>query len=321
MRCQKARQKLGSPADPELMEHLKNCASCASLLDADLLIRDGIKEMRQDSFDEATPISLLEARMAAREPQKESKIMAAFRNAVSDHPRATFGILIGALTLIFFVLVPFPYQRTVGYNVQFSGVNAAVQPGDVSKVIEQLDLSPFSLKVMGTPAGNDYILAELPSLPAAKEAAAAFAALTGTSVAPVIIPITETVSGSLYAQARNRLIQIEVKGEGKTDEQIRDEIKAKLEAQGFGGAVVYVKTGADGKRNIELHIEGSDSGSGGPVETIEVDSRGKTNAEIEAEIKAKLAERGHPNADIQIRTEGPDSLRQIEIQIQDTTGR
>jgi len=317
MRCLKARQKLGNPVDPELMEHLKNCPSCASLFDADLLISDGIKEMRQDSFDEATPISLLKARMAAHEPQKESKIMAAFRNTVSNHPRATFGLLIGALALVFFLLVPFPYQRTVGYNVRFSGVNAAVQPANISNAIKQLDLSPFSLRVTGTPAGNDYILAELPSLPAAREAAAAFAALTGTSVAPVISPITETVSGSLYAQARNRLIQIEVKGEGKTDEQIRDEIKAKLEAQGYGGAVVYVKTGADGKRNIELHIEESDSGSGGPVETIEVDSHGKTNAEI----KAKLAAKGHPNADIQIRTEGPDSLRQIEIQIQDTTGR
>ena len=172
MRCQRARQKLGNPADPELMEHLKNCPSCASLIDADLLIRDGMKEMRQDSFNEATPMSLLKARMAAHEPQKESRIMAAFRNTVSNHPRAAFGILIGALALIFFVLVPFPYQRTVGYNVQFSGVNAAVQPGDITKAIKQLDLAPFSLRVTGTPAGNEYTLAQLPSIPAAKEAAA-----------------------------------------------------------------------------------------------------------------------------------------------------
>jgi hypothetical protein len=83
-----------------------------------------------------------------------------------------------------------------------------------------------------------------------------------------------------------------------------------------------VKSDSTGQRNIRLEIaEKGDSMPRGQQTTIEIDGRGKTDAEIEAEVKAKLAEQGRPNANVTVERSGPDSLREIKIEIEDTTGQ
>jgi len=49
--------------------------------------------------------------------------------------------------------------------------------------------------------------------------------------------------------------EISIDSEGKTDEQITEEIKKKLAEQGIENPEITVKTDADGKRNIEVEIK------------------------------------------------------------------
>ena len=192
----------------------------------------------------------------------------------------------------------------------------------MDKALSAIGYGNIPVKVSVSDKGADYEFTSLPSLQAAREVATAFAALTKTSASPRIMPKIETVSASLYAQARNRMVQIEVNGEGKTDEQIKAEIEAKLAAEGLGGSLVYLKTDSTGRHEIQLNIEESDSTPRTPETTIEIDTHGKTDDQIKEEIAAKMAAQGHPNARIEMHTTGPDSLRRMELKIEDidTTG-
>jgi hypothetical protein len=192
----------------------------------------------------------------------------------------------------------------------------------MDKALGAIGYGNISVKVSVSDKGADYEFSSLPSLQAAREVATAFAALTKTAAVPRIMPRIETVSASLYAQARNRMVQIEVNGEGKTDEQIKAEIEAKLAAQGFSGSIVYLKTDSTGRKNINLQIEESDSMPGQAGTTIDIDTHGKTDDQIKAEVAAKMAAQGHPKAQINVHSEGADSTRKIELRIEDidTTG-
>ena len=176
------------------------------------------------------------------------------------------------------------------------------------------------MEVAASNGGFTYLISNLPNRAAARAVVAAIAALSGIESEAQINPIIETISASLYAQARERIIKIEVDGKGKTDDQIRAEIESKLAAQGLSPAFIFVKTDSSGERQIRLEINEKGNSSASLQSTIEVDSRGKTDEQIKAEVKARLAEQGHPDANITIERSGADSLRQIRIEIEDTAG-
>jgi hypothetical protein len=323
MHCRKARLSLenNEPLDDELMAHLRDCPSCAGFAEAQRLLDGAFAVSRNEREADPTPLSVVRAKVAMRQHRKESSIMARFAETLLGHRRWAMGIGLGVLALIFFVAVPFPYQRTVGYSVAINGAPGNIADGDLGKAMAALGYEQAPVRVLATGAGFDYQISNLPDMKAAREVGAAIVSLAGATGAPQITPIVETVSASLFAQARERKVTIEVDGEGKTDDQIKAEIESKLAAQGLAPAFVFVKTDPDGKRNIRLEIaEEGDSAKGGPQTTIEIDGRGKTDAEIEAEVKAKLAEQGRPNANVSVERTGPDSLRQIRIEIEDTMG-
>jgi hypothetical protein len=305
------------------LNHLSSCPDCSRLAEAQKILSSALETAKVSDDGEATPISVLKAKLAMSSTTKELSIMATLKNGFLGHRGLGFGIALGVLAILFIVLVPLPYSRTVGYNLTFSGVDQGTPTQAIMGALDKLGYGNLSVNVNASPAGMDYLFSNLPNLRAAKEVAAAFASLSGTKAKPQIKPIIETVSGSLYAQARNKSIQIEVNGEDKTDEQIQAEIESKLAAEGFKGSLVYLKTDSSGKRNVHLEIQEADSGQGGgeAKQTIVIDGRGKNDSQIQNEIKQKLIETGKPNANVSVKVEGPDSLRKIEIQVIDTTGR
>jgi hypothetical protein len=300
--------------------HLRSCSACEKWARSQAFLDTAFDTARFESEFDPTPFSIIRSQVAMRQNNKEISIMAKTTEILTGHGRLSLGIGLGVLALILFVAVPFPYQRTIGYSVSVSGAPGNISNGDMAKTLNALGQEQASVQVMTNGAGYDYRVSDLPDQDAAREVGAAIVTLAGATTSPVIAPIIETVSASLYAQARERVVQIEVDGEGKTDDQIKAEIESKLAAQGLSPAFIFVKTGNDGKREIKLEIaESGDSSAHRPQTTIEIDGRGKTDEQIQAEVKAKLAEQGQPNANVSIESSGPDSLRQIRIEIQDTT--
>jgi hypothetical protein len=310
---------LGLPIkdNQELLDHLNSCPECSRLAEAGEILDKSFDSLRQESRPHPTPLSAIRAKLATQTLNKESNIMAKFKNAISAHPRWGFGLIIGVLALMLFILVPFPYQRVAGYDVRFSGINSQIPTLEFSQSLKALGYEQATIKIMATDIAGEYLISNLPNLKVAKEVAAAFAALTGLAASPTIIPKIETVSGSLFAQARNRIIQIDIDGQGKSDEQIKAEIESKLAAQGFSAPLVYVKTDSTGQKNIRLKIEETDSGPATPQTTIEIDARGKSPEQVQQEIKARLAQQGHPDANVIVEGNGADTLRKFEIRIEE----
>jgi hypothetical protein len=319
MRCRKARFKLSvnDRTDPELLKHLNECQSCAGLAQAQGIVDSAFNIIREQENPTPSDLAVIRSSLATRQSPKELSIMTKLTTAVTDHPRLGVGLAVGALALAFLILVPLPYQRVAGYDVQFLSVSKVIPGDQMGKALNSIGYGNIAVEVAAKQSGTDYKFASLPTLKAAKEVAAAFSALAATSVSPTITPRIETVSASLYAQARNKMIQIEVNGEGKTDEQIKAEIESKLAAQGYSGSLVYLKTDSTGKKEIKLQIEGSDSCPPGlSATTVEIDTHGKTDEQIKAEVESKLAAQGHPEAQVKISSSGVDSLRQVEIKIE-----
>jgi hypothetical protein len=324
MHCRKVRLSLeqNEPLEGELREHLDTCPACAEWARTQEILNGSLTAVRAAGFADPTPLSVVRAKLAVHAHQEEDSIMAKLANALLGHKRLSLGIAFGIAALIIFVAVPFPYERTVGYNVSVAGLPAEIPNEALQTGLGAIGQANAEVKILASNGGTAYHVLNLPNLEAAKAVVSAITALSGIEVDARINPIVEMVSASLYAQAKERVVRIEVDGKGKTDEQIKAEIEVKLAAQGLSPAFIFVKSDSTGQRNIRLEIaEKGDSMPRGQQTTIEIDGRGKTDAEIEAEVKAKLAEQGRPNANVTVERSGPDSLREIKIEIEDTTGQ
>ncbi|MBU2624534.1 MAG: hypothetical protein KKG33_03125, partial [candidate division Zixibacteria bacterium] len=157
------------------------------------------------------------------------------------------------------------------------------------------------------------------------------------SRSPEVTPVKSKVSGTLYAQARDKLVEVQVDATGKTDDEIRSEIEARLLEQGITAYEVTVDTDADGRRQIDLSVEG-DGDSDGKMEVklgvFESDGNGTfppkdcmdlklegtddmSDAEVEAYIEQQLLDKGITNANATVTT-GADGQRKVEVSCEKT---
>jgi len=124
-------------------------------------------------------------------------------------------------------------------------------------------------------AGDSTILGEfkisgLPDKDAARNAGVLFVTLTGTDAKPEVKLVLRDVTGSLYAQIKDKLIdnarvQISLNTEGLTDEEISADILEQLAMQGFQVAEVTTTTTPDGERAVQIKLE----------RTVDADSAGE----------------------------------------------
>jgi hypothetical protein len=326
MRCRQARIRLENQSrlDPELTEHLNGCPECSQLAKAQVVLRDSFRSLRTEPGQPTTPLTLIRSRIGTHQDSKEFDIMAIFKNNISSHPRLGLGLTFGVIALLFMLLVPLPYQRIAGYSVQFSGLDPNLPSQELAQAIKVLGYGNVSMKIMAKENEAEILMSNLPSLKAARDVVALVRTITGTTNLANITPQLETVSASLYAQAREKMIKVEVDGTGKTDEQIEAEIASKLAAQGCDKPLVYFKREPGGKKTIEMQLKTNNCSNINPSQqTLEIDTHDKSDEQIKAEIQTKLAAEGHPNSQVSITTTGSDSTKEckIEIQLQDSTGQ
>jgi hypothetical protein len=287
---------------------------------------DGIKSEQSVHSD----LTELRYQIEMSSSRKERNIMSQLQNKIKSHPRFSLIFASAVAMLLFTILVPFSYQKTIGYQVEYAVGDASQAPSADALNAALAAIGQNEAKATFTYSENTgkCLISVLPNMKAVRETQALIASIMGTFSEPRVSPIVEIVSGSLYAQAKDKAIKVEVDGSNKTDEQIQDEIKSKLEAQGFKGTVVYVKSnrdevGSDSSKQIkfEITMKGdcciSDSNaSGANLQCIQIDGRGKTPEQIEAEVKARLAEKGMTNAKVEVTGDSTDSTPRQEIKIE-----
>jgi hypothetical protein len=230
-----------------------------------------------------------------------------------SRPRLVSVVGVCAVAAVLLV-IPIRYQRTVGHRIDLTVSGEALEQvgverltGDVSLVTGTRSLAVSQVAGGGTVLGIELLAT---SEERAERVASALVERlrerTFTAEARVSA-ITETVSGNVYAMVRDRIIVIDVDTEGKTDQEVEDEIRAQLLDEGV--AEPDVKYHRDGDKTV-VRVQGEHEGkSFGLVHKTQGDERepnvrmeigwldtsrdeGMTDEELEQKILRQLEERG-----------------------------
>jgi hypothetical protein len=326
MRCKEVIRRLneGLPLNSEMQQHLASCPSCAREVRAAGMIVSAFDSVQIDANEDPTPIDHVRETVMAK-IGKEKSIVSRFEDRIRSRPRMAFAAAIAAALLIVVTLVPFSYEKTVGYDAAFAGIDPdrAVPVSKLQEASAALGYDAATINMSVVDDAVTYRIGNLPTKLAVRELRAALATTVGFSGEPAVTEIKEKVSGTLYAQAWDQLIEIEVDATGKTDEEIEAEIEAKLLEYGATSADVSVSTSGDGERQISVDLSGDDSatwnigvfdgGDDAGLTGINIDGADSlSDAEVKALIEEQLRARGIADPDVSVET-GSDGMRRISI--------
>lgn len=298
---------------------------------AKAILKAGFNSLKSEA---STPSDLtaLRYQVELASSRKESSFMSQLKYNISSHPRFSLIFAATVAVLLFVVMVPFSYHKTIGYQIEYAVGDMANLPTAeaINAALAAIGQNEAKATFTYDEETGRCLISVLPNLNAVRETQALFTSIMGAFTDPKITPVVELVSGSLYAQVKDKVVNVEVDATNKTDQEIANEIKSKLEAQGFKGSVVYVKSdrdsvGGDSSRQIkyELKIKGDSlMGSGNPnAELLQIDSRGKTPEQIQTEIQQRLNEKGMTNTRVKVTGEqsGDSTKQRLEIKIEEET--
>jgi hypothetical protein len=223
------------------------------------------------------------------------------------------------------LVIPIRYQRTVGHRIDLTVSGEALEQvgierltGDVGLVTRARSLEVSQVAGGGTLLGIEMLATSEER--AERVAAALVERLRERSFTAEarVSAITETVSGSVYAMVRDRIIVIDVDTEGKTDQEVEDEIRAQLLDEGV--AEPDVKYHSDGAKTV-VRVQGEHEGKSfdlvhktlgderEPSVRMEIGwpdisrDEGMTDEELEQKILRQLEERGM-DGEIEIQGDG-----------------
>ncbi|WP_428262554.1 hypothetical protein [Haliangium sp.] len=234
-------------------------------------------------------------------------------NYWKSRPRllSALGVVVVAAALM---VVPVSYQRTVGQRIDLQVSGPALADIGLERLTSELGRATraTSLRVRQSPDGGAALGIELRSVSPERAqlmASALVERLQARSLTAqaAVNPLTETVSGSVYAMVLDHIIVIDVDTEGKTDEEVEDEIRAQLLADGVEDPVVSYQRGDD---ETVVRVEGEHDGHAFQMVQREVGEErddkvqmeigwldatrdeGMTDEELEAKILDQLEARG-----------------------------
>ena len=211
---------------------------------------------------------------------REGSIMK-FTRSAGFRPVAATAISV-AIVAIALLVIPISYVRTVGYQATLSlpSVNLVQGQGIAGEFAKLLNTKDYNCNLDAVNGAT--IMARVPvrSPRVVKGLAMGYAqrlALRGIAARSQVVPVTQRFSGNAYAAAANRLYQIHVNSDGKTNEQITEELSAQFEAAGLPGAVVRV-TGDGSQLRMEMQWQAPPGDSSGGEKQFEVTVDGKGKA-------------------------------------------
>ena len=249
-------------------------------------------------------------------------------HSLKTHPAMTTVLGIAIVAAVLFA-VPISYTKTTGYQATLEISDAGNV--DMETIAREFGkaLDTEDVMVMAGFSGGGRIFARTPvrSAGTIEGLTSRFAqALTekGVCASAEVEPVTEQITGNVYAAAANEIVEIRIDSEGMTDEEIEDEIRTQIEAAGFDACLVDVATG-DGEKRIEvgiqcdpekvnienpcpisISIDGMEPPPGGEcmgqqVIELRVADEGQTLEEVEAEAMEHLSAMGFADlSDVEI---------------------
>lgn len=211
------------------------------------------------------------------------------------------------------LVIPVSYQRTVGHRIELVVSGDALDRVGLERLAGELEQVTRARALDVGRSGDGAVIGVEIAGRSAERAERVAAALVDRlrerafTASARVSPITETVSGNVYAMVRDRIVVIDVDTEGKTDQEVEDEIRAQLIDEGVADPSVEYHSGAE---EAVLRVDGAHEGKPfGLVQRQIGEQRddnvrmeigwpdaereeGMTDEELEAKIRAQLEARG-----------------------------
>ena len=249
MRCWQARKKLNQSEPIEsllaensaLSEHVNHCPACAAFVQAARALKRDLSLARPTDHDHAMSISELKAAVEQRAAQghtsqvKEYSLMATFSRSLRRRPKLSFGLAVAALFLIAAMLVPFSYNKTVGYEVAFAGVdkNLAMDSDKIQHLLIKLGVDNAKFDVSDCTETCNLKIYDLKSTDDVKLIAAAFDEIGNVIRLDDIKEVCEDANGNIFHKITFDLLH---EGSGNIEFYSIDEAH-KLLSQKFGDSL------------------------------------------------------------------------------------
>ena len=193
----------------------------------------------------------VQARLARA--SREGSIMKLFHSLGARPIVATaIGIAVVAVVLL---AIPISYERTIGYEASLA--LPAVDPAECERIAGEfaklLKTSEFNFNQDVTEGTTITARVPVGSRRLVEGLAMAYTqalAARGLSARSAVVPITQRISGNVYAAAANEIIEIHVNRDGKTSGQIAEEIREQLAGAGMPDSYAEVARGASAWRPL-----------------------------------------------------------------------
>ena len=231
MRCTEARRKLIESSrtgksiayDKELLDHLKDCPACALEAEAAQILRQDFTTAAEPDTEGGLPLEALKSRIEAlavphsNEHQTETHIMAKITAQFKRRPRFSIGMAAFALVVLLSVLIPFKYQKPVGYEVAFAAADndLTINEAGVKDLLARLGADDARIDL--SDSGKTCVL-KIKDIKSAKEAqviTAAFEILPHIEVSQQITPVWQDESGTIVELTANKIALFLNKEESK----------------------------------------------------------------------------------------------------------
>lgn len=227
MRCHQARRRIDEigltdftdAETQELLEHLQTCPGCARKAQASQELQRALARSRVHDTEGGLSWEHVragvEARAALAHPHQsaERPVMAILKNSFSRRPKLSFGICAAIAVVLAVTLIPFKYNRDMGFEVAVAGVNkdVALNSEGISQFMAQLGLHDAVVDVTGCDVTCNLKITQLKSPEDARLVAAAFEEMGKNKVFVSVGQACEEASGNLLKFVEAHVSQTDLK--------------------------------------------------------------------------------------------------------------
>ncbi|RKX25126.1 MAG: hypothetical protein DRP45_06660 [Candidatus Zixiibacteriota bacterium] len=215
MRCREAQLRLAesrrtesaAPADNELLAHLSECPDCARLAEAAGMLNQMFEAAAVNDTLNVVPISERKHTVETEVALRKRKHVPAATIGLPRRRRMGVGIAVAIAVLAILSVIPFGYDRIVGYDVAFAGVdkNLATDDHMICDMLFALGLVEAAVDVKGCDSTCCLHIIDLKSSNEVHLVVTALNVMNPDDLSTEIIPLTVKSSRSLLHQAGEKI--------------------------------------------------------------------------------------------------------------------
>lgn len=211
MHCREARRRMTEAAgqyDKEMVEHLLSCPDCSHAADAAGLLERLLEAAPKDK-EAVLPFAAFRERVetAAIQQTVWEKIMSQIQYQYRTRPRLLTGLGLTAFVFLVLTLIPFSYDRVVGYDIHVAGIPGGGAPSPELVAAGMTAIGRGDITVAAGETTGDYRVLGNITEPEARVIAKIMARIARSVEEPQLKAIRKAISGTLYAQVAEKVKQ------------------------------------------------------------------------------------------------------------------